>query len=367
MIICKKCAAELPDDALFCLRCGASQAPRKRTPRRRGNGEGTVYKLPSGKYRAMVTLNYYIDANGALKRNTATGTFVKKADAVAALVHLKEQGAARKPKDLTLRELYDQYTSGKEYARLSRSQQDKLHYAWRRFKPLEFRGITTLTVDDIQTTIDNAVSTYYPARDMKVCLSHLYQLAIRKELVSYNKTEYIDLPEAPKAKRECWTKDEVNAMWKDYESNPFTGYMLIMCYAGLRYGEVSTILLENIHLEQDYMIGGIKTEAGIDREIPIHSRIKPIIETFMSERKVKLMEMKEDRFYESYWAMVARTGIRELPPQTCRHYYFSSMTAAGVQGGVIAETGGHASFLTTMKNYVRIPLADKLKAVNTIE
>lgn len=290
---------------------------------------------------------------------------MKKSDAVAALPGLKEH--REKVRDITLHDLYDLYTSGKDYEKVSASQQQKMGYAWSRLAPLEFRGITTLTVDDLQTTIDNAVSTYYPARDMKVCLSHLYKIAIRKELVQYNKTEYIELPDTPKAKRECWTKEEITAMWQDFQTNPFTGYVLIMCYAGLRYGEVSTILLENIHLDENYMIGGIKTEAGINREIPIHAKIKPIVQTFMGQRKTKLLEMNEDNFYEAYWAMVARTGIRELPPQTCRHFYFSSMTAAGVQGGIIAEAGGHASFLTTMKNYVRIPLADKLKAVNAIE
>lgn len=77
--------------------------------------------------------------------------------------------------------------------------------------------------------------------------------------------------------------------------------------------------------------------------------------------------MNEDNFYEQYWSVIDRTKLRELPPQTCRHYYFSSMTAAGVQGGIIAEAGGHKSFLTTMKNYVRIPLEDKLNAVDLIE
>ncbi|MBO4368003.1 MAG: hypothetical protein J5859_04755, partial [Clostridia bacterium] len=93
----------------------------------------------------------------------------------------------------------------------------------------------------------------------------------------------------------------------------------------------------------------------------------PIIARFMPGRKARLLEMNEDNFYSSYWAAIRRTGLRELPPQTCRHFYFSSLTAAGVQGGIIAETGGHASYLTTMKNYVRIPLADKLNAVNQIE
>lgn len=365
-IKCKKCRRQIPDEATYCLFCGSKQAPlRPQNTKSRGNGQGSVYRLTNGKYRAACTISYY-HSDGRVKRKVVTKTFVKKIDAVAALPMLKAMGAKPAIKEIVLRELYEAYIAGKDYNTLSKSQKDKLGYAWNRLNPLEFRGITTLTVDDLQTTIDNAVSTYYPARDMKVMLSHLYDIAIRREIVQYNKTDYIDLPDAPKAKRECWTLDEVNAMWSDYETEVFTGYVLIMCYCGLRYGEVATIQLANIFLDKDYMIGGIKSEAGIDRVIPVSERIKPVIARMMTGRKNKLLEMNEDNFYERYWQMVERTGVRHLPPQTCRHYYFSELTAAGVQGGIIAETGGHASYLTTIKNYVRISLSDKVSAVNLI-
>lgn len=364
-MLCKKCRKDIPDESVFCLYCGTRQkSAASHAPKKRGNGQGSVYKLPNGKYRAVVTVGYYTE-NGVTKRRTTSREFVKKSDAIAALPTLKQSYA--KPLDLNLHELYEAYTSGRDFDALSKSQRDKMSYAWRRLSPLEFRGVTTLTVDDLQTCIDDAVTTYYPARDMKVLLSHMYKIAIRKEIVSINKSEYIDLPDSPKAKRECWTADEVAAFWADYEHNFFTGYILIMCYAGLRYGELAQIPLENIHLDQDYMIGGIKTEAGIDREIPIHRYIKPVIASLIPSRRKKLLEMNEDNFYAKYWEVIERTGARQLPPHTCRHYYFSSMTAAGVQGGLIAETGGHASFLTTMKNYVRIPLADKINAVNQIK
>ncbi len=60
---------------------------------------------------------------------------------------------------------------------------------------------------------------------------------------------------------------------------------------------------------------------------------------------------------------IHRLDVREYPPQTCRHYYFSALTAAGVQGGVIAKVGGHSSYSTTMKNYVKVPLKEKIDAV----
>lgn len=115
------------------------------------------------------------------------------------------------------------------------------------------------------------------------------------------------------------------------------------------------------------MVGGIKTEAGINREIPLHNRIIPIIRDLMATGKTYLCQMNEDNWYRQCWEMVHHTGIRELPPQTCRHYYFSTLTANDVSGGVIAETGGHASYLTTMKNYVRLSIADKLAAIDTMK
>lgn len=363
-MFCRKCHAEIPDNSVFCNLCGVKQTVQKKKTKKRANGQGTVYPLPNGKYKAVVILGYYME-DGKLKKRTASKVCTKKAEAYAIIPELKKH--TEKPADINLHELHEIYIEGRDYNALSKSQQDKLGYAWNRLSELEFRNISTITVDDIQTTIDAQVSTYYPARDMKVMLSHLYDIAIRKEIISMNKSDYVELPDAPKAKRTCWTVREIASFWEDYKHNAFTGYILIMCYAGLRFGELAKLELANIHIDENYMIGGIKTEAGTDREIPIHKKIKPIIERFMSGKKKKLLEMNEDSFYAKYWEMIKRTGARELPPQTCRHFYFTSMTAAGVQGGIIAETGGHTSYSTTMRNYVRVPLADKILAVNKIE
>lgn len=363
-MVCRKCHRENPADAVYCCYCRAKLTLEGRRPRVRGNKQGTVFKTNDGKYKAEVVVGWYME-DGKKKKKVKTKIFTKKADAVAALPGLLS--LYEKPKDINLHDLHEEYITSKAYEGLSASQRNKLTYAWNRWQPMEFRGIATLTVADLQEAIDKEAITYYPARDMKVLMSHLYNIAIRREVIAYNKTEYVDLPESPKAKRESWTVEEVAALWEDYKTNAFTGYILIMCYAGLRYGELATIRLENIHLAEGYMIGGIKTEAGIDREIPLAAKIRPVILAMSEGRREKLLEMNEDRFYETYWATIARAGLRNLPPQTCRHYYFSRMTAAGIQGGIIAEVGGHADYMTTLKNYVRIPLADKLAAVNSIE
>ena len=367
-MICRKCAKEIADGSVFCNWCGTKQEIRK-TPKKRGNKTGSVYQIKPGVWQAAVTVAIWHDANDKLHIKRKTRNFSRKSDAMMALPELmKQAGASPAPKDITLHDLWEVYIRSKEYSALSKSQADKMGYAWKRWKDYEFRGIRTMTVADIEDGIEAQTTSYYPARDMKVCLSHLYDIAIKREIAQQRKTEYADIPwDTPKAKRECWTQEEVDALWKDYrEGNSFTAYILIMCYAGLRYGELSTIPLGNIDIKKSVMHWGIKTEAGIDRDIPIHPRIRPLIEEIIPKRKARLLEMNEDNFYDQYWEAIARAGLRELPPHTCRHFFFSRMTAAGVQGGIIAEVGGHANYLTTLKNYVRIPFEDKLKAVSEI-
>lgn len=361
---CFACSHPIPDDAIYCCYCGRKCPTAKPSPtHRRERNTGTVYKRPNGKYQVTVTVGWYIE-NGKRKRRTITKTFAKKSDAVNAAATLRD---TRPQPTETLRDLREMYIAGKNYTQLSKSQQNKLSYAWTRLRPIELRPIAELTIDDLQQTVDLATATYYPAHDMQVMLSHLYELAIRREIVTTNKSRYLDLPPQPRAKREVWTDEEVDRMWQDYrDGNYFTGYILIMCYCGLRYGELATIRLEDVHLDERYMIGGIKTEAGIDRVIPIAASVYPIVRMLYNTHAEKLLEDGQNSFYARYWETISRLNLRHLPPQTGRHYYFTGLTAAGIQAGIITETGGHASYMTTMRNYVRISLADKLNAVDQI-
>ena len=185
MLICKKCDTEMPDHAVYCMMCGKKLQQADKKSKQRGNGQGTVYKLPNGKYAAEVTLYYYIDKNGNRKRKRRTKQFAKKKDAIAALPELLSVGAAIKPTSLS--ELHEVFLQSKKYETLSDSQKDKLRYAWNRLQQLHGRDIATLTIDDMQRVINEQTQTFYPAKDMKTVLSHCYNLAIQRELANRGK------------------------------------------------------------------------------------------------------------------------------------------------------------------------------------
>ena len=176
---------------------------------------------------------------------------------------------------------------------------------------LHHGSIASLTIDQMQNTINEQVQTFYPAKDMKTVLSHCFALAIQREIVLYNKTQYLEMPPLKKIQRDASTGDEIDKIWDAWNSGKiFTGYVLIMIYAGLRYGEISTIQKSNIHLDEQYALGGIKTEAGIDREIAFADKIMPIVTYFFDRAKERLLKMPENRFYDSYHSLTS-----ELDPQ----------------------------------------------------
>jgi integrase len=367
---CNKCKRDIPNDAVWCPYCRASQAIRSRRPKSRGNSAGTVYKLPNGKYKAEVVLGYYKDGE-KLKKRRRTKVFDKKKDALDAIPLLK--ASKQQQKSPTLYDLYEIYTRTKKFSRLSKSQQDKMGFAWNRMKTIQFIRISDLTIETMQQTVDKSAKTYYPARDMKVLLSHLYTTAIQRGEATQNWSQYIELPEAPKAKRQVFTEIEIAKFWDDYygqgpsgptEPHEFTGYILILIYTGMRVGELHRLNEESFHINERYIIGGEKTEAGRDREIPIGASVFPVVKHFYDAGVFPLKNIW--KFYDDYNATLERLGIRKLPAQTCRHTYFTLMAHNKVHPALIAAMGGHAQYETAIDNYNRLPISDKIAAADKL-
>lgn len=359
-----KCAREIPDDAIFCPYCGRKQIVEKRR-RKRPNGAGTVVKLDNGKYKAVKTLGYY-HMDGKLRRRTVTKTFSTSKEAQDALPQLG-QGLESVPHDnFTVSELHDFYLATHQYDNSSDSNKDKMRYAWNRSVHLSDRLITDVMVDDIQSIIDDNNLTFYPAKDVRTLWSHMFRQAIRRGVNVPNKSEYVELPVLKKSPKLPFSDFELALLWAGYEDgDKIAGYILVMCYTSMRYGELASIRLSNIHLDERYMVGGIKSEAGRNRTIPIAAKIMPIIEDLCKGRKHKLLEMSEDNFYKRYYETLERLGIRRLSPHACRHTFFTRITAAGIQPGVIIATGGHTDYETT-QTYIHLPVSELIAAVDKL-
>jgi integrase len=243
----------------------------------------------------------------------------------------------------------------------------KLTTAWKRLEPLHHVRMEQLTIDLMQRVIDEATSTYYPARDMKIMLSHLMDEAVKREIIPRNKTDYIELPELKESKKDAFNRDEIRQIWDSWHSGDrMAGVVLMMIYTGMRKGELMTIQRKNIYLDKRYMIGGIKTEAGIDRVIAIPAEIADVMEQLLADSTSPTpFSMSTDDFYDSYYATLERSGVRRLNPHCCRHTFFTWLIASGVDSVIAAEMGGHADISMT-KQYTHTPIDAKIAAADRL-
>lgn len=326
----------------------------------RGNGQGSVYKLPSGKWRAAITLYYTKEGRRVYK--TKSG-FDKKKDALNYLSTLREEREVAP--NIKFVDLYDEW-SRQHYPRISRDAEYGYRAAYKYCEKLYPWVFGDLKAKDLQAVVDACDKQRRTKADIKSLLNNMYKYAIENDYVEKNYATFIKLPPKEKTKNDAFTGEEIEKFWSDYEAGAeFTGYILIMIYTGMRFGELATIKKENMYIKERYMIGGIKTEAGIDREIPISERIAPIITRLYLQNQKKLLEMPEKVFYNNYRETLERLKIRPLKPHCCRHTFSTLMANKGVQPAIIKETAGHEDYATTMI-YTHIKLDEKLKAVNSL-
>ena len=171
-----------------------------------------------------------------------------------------------------------------------------------------------------------------------------------------------------------WEDDEeIKTLWsKLYEINN-VDIILIMIYTGLRPTELLEIQTENVHLDEKYMVGGMKTEAGKDRIIPLNDKIIPLVKNRYDPNKKYLINNKFGNHYTygtymngNFNTCMGKLKMKHLPHDG-RHTFASLMDNAGANDVCIKLIMGHSMKNDTTKGtYTHKTLEELLTEVNKI-
>jgi len=365
-MICVKCKKDVPDGS-FCCQCGASQIPKKRNPRRRGNGTGSIIKRGKS-YTAVAPGSSYVvvDENGnkKLKRNrTWKGGFKTKAEANEYLATL-EESSRRAP---TFFELWERYKKNK-LPKVGQSKQTAYTIARNKLESIMGQKINDVTLEDLQTIIDKKGKTYYPSKDIKTVLSQLYKLALPDGYVTVNLSDFLVLPELEEKEAVPFNENEVQAFWSAWGAgDKFVGYILLMIYTGMMPIELMNCKKDMIDWDACEIRGcGRKTKKRKEVPIVFPDFLQPVLQELcdLSNSRVgKILCMNKDKFYETYHKTLQALKVRDLPPYSCRHTTATDAARKNVNASMLQQLMRHAKISTTQR-YIHMTADDARKAVN---
>ena len=299
-------------------------------PKKRGNGEGSVVRHKDG-WKAIITIGWKDNAHPI--RHTKSG-FATAREARDYISSFRNEVAPTSSSTHTVSDYWNTYShNGLE--NLSESKQTHYRTVWNRISEVAAEPMRSLTVARLQDLVKGY--TYYPARDIKMLLSHLYKLAIADGEVATNLSSFIVLPELHEEETVPFTADEVERMWADYEEHPTTGIALLMCYTGLMPGEVAAIRSENIR-GQIITGAGLKTDRRRQAAVLIPDRLVPVVRSLLENGKNGgLLPYKMDTYRKEFKEMVKRIGAdQRCTPYSCRHT-FATLLAPQVPAHVLAR------------------------------
>ncbi len=243
---------------------------------------------------------------------------------------------------LTFSEVYEQFMKWKFAEGTNYSQSSKQAYkaGYRNCSELHDRAFDELKAPDMQAVIDKCPLKKSSLEFILLLFSQMYKYAIYAEIVEDNKAQYVKI-NAPEDDEHGvpFNDKELEILWK-HSDDPDVQTILILCYSGWRIGEMQKL---EINLDQKYFMGGIKTKAGKNRIVPIHSAIYD----FTKRNKcIELFNFGQDKYRKClFHPTLEKLGISGNPkhtPHDCRHTFSMLCERYGVRENDRKRMLGHS-------------------------
>ena len=339
---------------------------------RNPNGYGSVIKL-GGKRRkpfaVRVTTGW--DNNGK-QIYKYLGTFATKKEAEHHLVHYNENPYNIEIQSITFLEVYEKWKNEK-FETVGHSAQLGYIAAFKKSEPLHSIKFVDLKASHLQEIVLNPDVKYGTKRKIKVLFNQLYNYAMKNDIVSKDYSKYIDIGKNTEENdRRPFTSEEIEKLWELVKEHEWIDTILIMIYTGFRIGELLEIKNSDVDLENRIVKGGLKTEAGKDRIVPIHSKIIDFIKERMNPENEYLIvnskgeQMKYNNYYrEKFEPLMEQLGMKHKPHDT-RHTFATLLSNAEANKTSIKKLIGHNSYTTTEKFYTHKDIEELRKAVEKI-
>jgi integrase len=275
-----------------------SRKPRNKNNKRRRlpNGFGQISEIKNrnlrNPFRAMVSVGKTSTGRPICKPLKPDSYFPTYNDAYAALVEYNKNPYDLDP-GITVKQLYEKWSEEHFKTLKARSSVRAFVSAWSYCSSVYDMRVLDVRARHIKGCMEDGTitvggkekhSSASTKSKIKSLFNFMMDYALEYELVDRNYSRTFNLSdeitreiETVKRSHINFTDEEMELLWHHVDEKQYVDVLLIQCYSGWRPQELGLIELKNVDLENWLFTGGMKTEDGIDRIVPIHSKIRRLV------------------------------------------------------------------------------------------
>lgn len=316
-------------------------------PLRRKNGSGSVVRL-SGRRRCPfeVRVNTRMD-----ERNypiyDVLGRYAERDEALAALLEYNKNPYDISNNKVTFNDVYKlwydwKYVHGKK--KYSNSSIACTRAAYNKCEDLYSLVFKDIRTPQLQAVLNNDKYSHAMLEHVQNLFNQMYKYAMQFDIVEKNYSQFAFIPKEDDDEHGVpFTPEDIEKLWNNLDK-PYVDSVLIFIYSGFRITELFTMPLSDIDINNMTFKGGIKTAAGKNRIVPIHSKIQPLVLNRLKDAQGNLFNVAKPAYYDLFNKALLMSGISDThTPHDCRHTFATMLDNAGANHISIKRLMGHSS------------------------
>jgi integrase len=339
------------------------------------NGFGSVHKLSGNRrnpWRVRKTAGW--NENGKQLYETI-GYYKTRQLALQALAEFNANPYDIKTNLITFSEVYEKW-SEEHFQNIVPSAVRTWKSAYNYCKPLYNMRFKDIKVANLEETLKNAdVGDTTKAR-MKSMFNLIYKYALKHEICDKDYAALCNSIKKPKPQIERipFSNEEIRILWDNIDF-PFVSMILIGIYSGWRPQELAILKTNDIDLDNKTMLGGLKTDAGKNRIVPIHSKILTLVEDYYNENNEQLFNdlvgqqgsfMTYDKYRARFKKVMEKLKMNHKPHDT-RHTFISLAKENKMDEYIIKLIVGHSIQDITEKVYTHRTIEQLKEEIKKIQ